>query len=87
MSSSGILLLSQVAAHLPVPTTTITALVGPDPALVAHAFVLGPGGGYSLPISVPADPSLAGFRAYVQSVVFSGIAFAASNGLEIAVCP
>lgn len=83
----GILVMSPGAAHLPLPGTTITLLAAFDPAAVTQSFVLGPTGGHSLPVPLPAIPSLAGYRAYAQSATFDGPGFAASNAVEIVICP
>ncbi len=83
----GFLVLAPQPAHLAVPASAITALVELGGTTAWQPIVLDSSGACSLPVAVPSVPSLAGFHCFVQVVALSGIAFAASNGLEIVVCP
>ncbi|HEU4418921.1 MAG TPA: hypothetical protein VFT55_08280 [Planctomycetota bacterium] len=83
----GLLVLAMQPAHIPLPGSTVTALIGLDPTATWQSLVLDASGAYSLPVAVPQVPSLAGFRGFVQVAVHNGTSFFASNGLEVVICP
>lgn len=85
--ATGLLGLSLQPEHTIVPGMGLTLLVGLAPAPAWLVLVLGSNGTGTVPITVPLTPAMAGFHGYVQAGVCDGVTFAASNALEVVVCP
>ncbi|MBM4063601.1 MAG: hypothetical protein FJ265_21250, partial [Planctomycetes bacterium] len=82
----GVLALSLAPTYVAIPWLSLAILVTTDPPAFLQPVGFDGSGAFALPITLPADPALAGFRAYAQAVAL-GAWPEASNGLEVVLCP
>ena len=84
----GLLLASGAPDQIAVPASAITALVTLDASTLLLPIALDGSGAFSLPISLPNIPSLAGLTQYLQlAAVGPSLGLQASNAVEIVICP
>ncbi|MAG55368.1 MAG: hypothetical protein CMJ83_03670 [Planctomycetes bacterium] len=80
------LLVASAPAMIPVPFTAVTLLV--DLTFLELAQPTSDVFGTTLvPVTLPSDPALVGLTFYLQSYAIQGATVAASNALEVRICP
>jgi len=85
-NAAGGLVITWAPDYVSVPSTNGVALVSLATNPLILPITMDGSGNFTLPVSLPNDPALAGLRVYTQGVAM-GTSLLFSNALEITICP